>query len=253
MQIHVFLISLSFLMISIQIANGQIDVGSDLTGLREEINQITIEIQKSNANAETLFWTAIIIGEIIAGIAVIATVVYAQQLKSQNKIIQESFDATKVKHMVDSIHEIEVEFDKPEMVNVAREIAGFKPVIVPLGGKLPELSLRDYLLKLGKIYMLYEVGMFTIEYIHKIFGARILPVKYNKYVQKYLKDIRKVQGEQVFKQIDYLTDLIEEYAKIVDPNSPLLKAKPLKTLKPNDQTVQKPHGTLPKGFEPKSN
>ena len=55
-------------------------------------------IQKSNQSNEALFWSSFFIGEIIAGIAIIATVFYVRQLKDQNKILVKSFEGTKIKN-----------------------------------------------------------------------------------------------------------------------------------------------------------
>lgn len=217
-----FVFLFSILLLPFPTTFGQISEEIDLQILQEELKQIKNEIQKSNKNAGTLFWSSFFIGEILAGIAIVATVRYAKQLSFQNKTLEESFEATKVKHMVDAIQEIETKLRSPKMVKVGIAITKFEPVITPLGGKLPASDLQQFLIEVGRIWFYYEVGIFTVEYIDKIFAARILPIKYNKHVQQFLKDIRDQQGETVFRHIDLLVDMLEEYKKMIDPKSPLL-------------------------------
>ena len=134
-------------------------------------------IQKSNQSNEALFWSSFFIGEIIAGIAIIATVFYVRQLKDQNKILVKSFEGTKIKNTGDTIQELESTFQEEKMNVVSDKITSGEKLIVIQGGALDENDLVNYLSLIGKIFLFYELDMLSLDHIDKFFWNENFTIK----------------------------------------------------------------------------
>lgn len=224
---------------------------SEINELTDEVRQIKEEIKKSNQNDETIFWMAFFMGEILAGIAIIATIFYVRELKDQNETIRDSFEATRVKNMVDSIHEVDNEFSSLKIKDIHQAVSLRQPIIIQQEGKFEEQDLIDYLSIIGKIYLLHELNVVSTEYIDKMYGTKILKIKHSPYVQKYIEGAQKIQGEQTWKQIEFLTNIIEKWRREINPDDPTLK-NPINPNVNTNKPLQKLNRTYPKGYEPKS-